>query len=159
MVNLKQITIEEKTKAYNLNQKYLYEMTNYYDNEFDSNGNIDYGYFDLYFTDSSRIPYFIYNDNTLVGFIFLNKYSHLGMDLTWGIAEATIFPMYRRNHYMADAVKIITDKYPGLYEVKYNMKNLKAKALWEGISSNYPNTHHQISECEMVIRFTTNENK
>ena len=153
MITLKIITKEEKQKAYNLNQKYLYEMTNFYDNDFDELGNIDYGYFDLYFTDKDRLPYFIYNDNELVGFIFLNKYSHLDKELTWSIAEATIFPKYRRNNYMTKAVELILKDNPGIYEVKYNTKNQKASNLWNKITNRFPNKHYKISDDEIVIRF------
>ncbi len=43
-----------KAVLWNINQKYLYEMTNFYDDPMDENGNYHYGHFDEYFTDPKR---------------------------------------------------------------------------------------------------------
>ena len=59
---------EDRELLYNLNQKYLYEMTNFYDDELDALGNLHYGYFDAYFTDPQRKAFFLYEESELVGF-------------------------------------------------------------------------------------------
>ena len=46
MITLKEVTENEKNVLWNINQKYLYEMTQYYPDEMDENGNYHYGYFD-----------------------------------------------------------------------------------------------------------------
>ena len=155
MVTIEKVEIKDKQKLYNLNQKYLYEMTNFYDNEFDELGNIDYGYFDQYFIDlDNRVPFFIYNDSDLVGFVFINKYSFSEKPVDWVIAEATIFPMYRRNHFMIDATHLIFKDYKGIWEIKYNTKNEKAMKLWNKITKEYNPEVIIYSENERVLRFT-----
>lgn len=73
------IAVQEKDKEllWNINQKYLYEMTNYYDDPMDANGNYHYGYFDEYFSDPKRIAYFLYDDDVLIGFTILLRYGDL----------------------------------------------------------------------------------
>ena len=54
MITLKPVTQNEKELLWNINQKYLYEMTKYYPDEMDENGNYHYGYFESYFTEPDR---------------------------------------------------------------------------------------------------------
>lgn len=65
MVKLTEIKPEDRMLLWNIHQKYLYEMTNYYNDEMDAEGNYHYGYFDEYFTDSNRKALFIYFDKQL----------------------------------------------------------------------------------------------
>ena len=48
---LKLIPVDDSKKEllWNINQKYLYEMTLFYPDEMDERGNLHYGYFDEYF--------------------------------------------------------------------------------------------------------------
>lgn len=68
MIDLRVVKAENRELLWNAHQKYLYEMTNYYDDEMDEDGNYDYGYFDAYFTEPKRKALLIYNDQELVGF-------------------------------------------------------------------------------------------
>ena len=155
MIKLVKVLDSQKELLYNLNQKYLYEMTNYYDNEFDEHGNISYGYFDLYFIErDKRIPYFIYNENILVGFILINKYSYINKTPDWVIAEATIFPMYRGHHYSVNAFNELLKLHQGSFEVKFNNKNEKARNLWINVTKPYNPVIHHLNSLETVIEFT-----
>ena len=78
MIRLETVRQEDKALLWNLHQKYLYEMTNYYGNEMDAQGNYQYGYFDAYFTEPERTALLIYEDTTLIGFAMLNPYSYFG---------------------------------------------------------------------------------
>ena len=51
MIILRPVKPEERELLWNINQKYLYEMTFYYPDELDDQGNLHYGYFDEYFKD------------------------------------------------------------------------------------------------------------
>ena len=72
----KPVKEKDRELLWNINQKYLYEMTNFYDDPMDENGNHHYGYFEDCFTDPD-----------------------------YTMAEFTIFPAYRRNHYVLDAME------------------------------------------------------
>ena len=60
MIRLQEVKSEERDALWNINQKYLYEMTKYYPDQMDERGNYHYGYFDAYFTDKERKVFFIY---------------------------------------------------------------------------------------------------
>ena len=67
---------QDRDLLWNINQKYLYEMTNFYDDEMDTLGNLNYGYFDDYFTDPKRMAFFLYDKNrVLVGFAMITRSS------------------------------------------------------------------------------------
>ena len=49
MLRLQTVQAKDRDLLWNINQKYLYEMTSYYDDPMDENGNYHYGHFDDYF--------------------------------------------------------------------------------------------------------------
>ena len=54
MLKLQTVRKEDHDLLYNINQKYLYEMTNFYDDPMDEKGNLHYGHFEEYFSDPKR---------------------------------------------------------------------------------------------------------
>lgn len=155
MLRLQAVQIKDRELLWNINQKYLYEMTSFYDDPMDNNGNYHYGHFDEYFSDSKRVAYFIYNDEILVGFAMLCPYSNINQNPDYTMAEFTIFPSFRRKHFALDVAKMIIDKHPGKWEIKYNERNDGAKKLWNAVAAPYvPNVYH-LNEVETVLSFHT----
>ena len=144
---------EDRELLWNINQKYLYEMTNYYDDEMDSYGNLQYGYFDAYFTDPKRTAYFIYAEKKLVGFAMINPYSYLNGKPDHVLAEFTIFPMYRRRHYASAAVEMVFRLHKGNWEVKYNEKNPTAKTFGNRVTEKYHPQKIHMTAAETVLSF------
>ena len=157
MIELRKVKAEERDLLWNINQKYLYEMTNFYDDPMDEDGNYHYGYFDEYFTDPKRTAYFLYHDDILVGFAFLCPYSNIGQNPDYTMAEFTIFPIHRKKHYAFDAAKTILSKHPGKWEIKYNEKNLAGKSLWNKVASPYNPEVHHLNDEETVLVFEVKE--
>ena len=155
MLRLQTVTKKDRDLLWNINQKYLYEMTNFYDDPMDENGNYHYGHFDEYFTDPKRVAYFVYDDEVLIGFAMLCPYSNINQNPDYTMAEFTIFPAYRRKHFALEAAKMIIDQHPGKWEIKYNEKNSGAMRLWNTVAKPYAPEIHQIDEEETVISFTT----
>jgi predicted acetyltransferase len=153
MIRLQTVRNEDRELFWNINQKYLYEMTLYYPDEMDGQGNYHYGYFDAYFTDPERSARFIFDDDTLVGFVMLNPYSAIDHRPDHTIAEFTIFPSYRRKHYALDAARRILAEHPGKWEIKYNEKNFGAKKLWTMVAAPYSPTVYRLNEEETVLEF------
>ena len=155
MIRLAAVGINDKALLWNINQKYLYEMTNFYDDPMDEDGNFHYGYFNEYFSDPRRRAYFIYNDDALVGFAMICPYSNIGRDPDHTMAEFTVFPAFRKKHFALDAANMILREHPGKWEIKYNEKNAPAKSLWNRVAAPYrPETVH-LNEEESVLVFDT----
>ncbi len=162
MIRLQRVSEKDRDLLWNINQKYLYEMTAFYDDIMDKNGNYHYGYFEDYFTDPKRSAYLIYNvqsnsDEVLIGFAFLCPYSNIGKNPDYTMAEFTIFPAYRKNHFALEAAKLILAKHPGKWEIKYNERNRAAKKLWNSLAASYqPEVYHLNGE-ETVLLFDVND--
>ena len=154
MITLKPVTEQEKKLLWNINQKYLYEMSQYYPEDLDEEGNLHYGYFDAYFTDPERKAYLIYDGRCLVGFAMLNPYSYIGHCPDSVIAEFCVFPPYRRQHIAAKAFECILRKHPGRWEIKFNENNRGAKCLWEKATQKYNPVFHRLNDEETVIEFS-----
>ncbi len=69
------------------------------------------------------------------------------------MAEFTIFPAFRRKHFAFDAAKMILDKHPGEWEIKYSEKNGGAKKLWNTVAASYEPEVHHLNEEETVLSF------
>lgn len=154
MIRLQTVGEEDKELLRNINQKYLYEMTSYYPDEMDKQGNYRYEYFDAYFTEPERKAFFIFNDETMIGFVMLNPYSAIGHNPDYTIAEFTVFPSYRRKHYAFDAAKLILSSYRGQWEIKYSEKNAGAKNLWTIVTAPYDPCVYQLGKDETVLEFS-----
>ncbi len=153
MIELRKVQEKDRDLLWNINQKYLYEMTNFYDDPMDENGNYHYGHFDDYFTDPKRMAYFICNENILIGFAFLCPYSNIGQKPDYTMAEFTIFPAYRRKHYALEAAETILAKHPGRWEIKYHEKNPGGKKLWNTLASPFKPEVHYLNDEETVLSF------
>ena len=153
MLELIDVKSEDRELLWNINQKYLYEMTNYYDDPMDALGNYHYGYFDAYFTEPERKAQFIYFNKCLVGCVMINPYSYLGEEPDYVLAEFTIFPTYRRRHIAMDVAEMIFEQHQGSWEVKYNEMNIAAKNLWNKVCAKYSPRKIHLNERETVLAF------
>ena len=66
MVYIKRVGKDKRKALFNVIQKYLYEMSKYYGDEMDEDGVYEYRYLPLYFEDSDRSVYFIYDDEAWI---------------------------------------------------------------------------------------------
>ena len=155
MIRLVTVSSGHRELLWNLQQKYLYEMTNYYDNEMDEAGNYHYGHFEEYFTDPKRSALLIYREKLLVGFAMVNPYSYFQEHPDHVMAEFTVFPRFRRQHVAREAAERILEMYPGRWEIKYNEKNAAARALWNQIAAPYRPARRRYSDEETVLCFST----
>ena len=144
---------EDRERLWNINQKYLYEMTQYYPDVLDEKGVLHYGYFDAYFSDPKRKAFFLYAGDVLVGFAMLHPYSVIGHAPDYTMAEFTIFPRYRKKHYATEAVQLIFSEYCGKWEIKFNEKNAVAKAFWLKLTAAYNPQFYHLNEAETVLEF------
>ena len=153
MIYLQKVNAKDRDLLFSINQKYLYEMTNFYPDEMDEQGNYGYGHFEEYFTDPMRIAYFIYDGGALTGFAMLCPYSNIGQDPDFIMAEFTIFPAFRRRHLALEAARMILEKHPGKCEIKYNEKNIGAKKLWTMVTAPFTPRVYHLNEEETVFAF------
>lgn len=156
MIELQLVKKSEKELLYNIFQKYLYEMTKYYDDEMDNKGNYLYRYFNNYFTEPTRKALFIICDGKIAGFMMINNHSYIGKKPDYVISEFSIFPMYRRKGIAQEAIAIVFSQYRGKWELKFSLKNKPAINLWCNSTESFKPIVHQLEEDEQVLEFQTN---
>ena len=83
----------------------------------------------------------------------LCPYSNIDQEPDYTMAEYTIFPCFRRNHFALDTAEIILTRHPGKCEIKYNEKNSSAKKLWNTVAAPYKPAAYHLNEDETVLSF------
>jgi len=155
MVSLRQVRQEDKVLLFNLLQKMLCEMTNYYDDDIDSEGNFEYRYFENYFSgaEPDRLAFLIEADNKVAGFLMVNSHSYLSQTPDHVLAEFFVLPMFRKKHVARDAVSLLFRQLPGAWEIKYHTRNLPAARLWNQAAKPYSPQLNHLAEYEEVLSF------
>ena len=153
MIKAQEVAKSQEQLLYNLLQKYLYEMTAYYDDPMDENGNFSYPYFPYYFTEADRQAFFLYDDETMIGFALINAHSFTGEAVDNGIAEFTIFPAYRHRGKGMEAIEALRAVRKGSWQLKYSTTNPRAAAFWNKIKEKYNGHEQKLSGAEIAITF------
>lgn len=156
MIELQLVKDSEKEVLYNILQKYLYEMTKYYDDEMDDKGNYSYRYFDNYFIEPTRKAFFILYDKKIVGFIMINNHSYINQKPDYVLAEFSIFPVYRKRGIAQKAIDLAYSQYPGNWELKFSLKNKSAANFWYKSTEKFKPTIHKLEDDEQVLIFKIN---
>lgn len=153
MVRLEEVGPDRRDMLSNLMQKYLYEMSRYYDLPMDEDGNYPYKYLPLYFTDETRRAYFFYNETDMIGFALINAHSFTGERIDNCIAEFTIFPAFRGRGYGLEAAAALKEKRSGPWQLKYSTKNAVGARLWQRVKEEYGGTEQKLEGDEIAVSF------
>ena len=155
MIALIPVRRTDRQLLWNLLQKYLHELSRWYAQAPDAEGNYPYRWFDAYFTEPDRVALLILDDDIPVGFALLNAHSYIGEAPDHVLAEFTVFPAYRGRGIASQAVQRILDVYGGRWEIKYSERNTAASRLWNGIAKKYHPQSHDLGDDETVLAFST----
>ena len=155
MISLQKANAENKSLLWDMLQRYLREMSEYYELETDENGCFRYKYFEAYFTEDDRMAYLIYFNRTPAGFALVNPYSYLDADTDHVLAEFCIMPEFRQKSIGIRAAQHILDLHPGRWQIKYSENNPAAKRLWNRLAAQYHSARHSAGEDETILSFTT----
>ena len=159
MIKLEKVLLKDKELLYTFHQYMMYEMSAFYEDDMDEDGHFSYGYFEEYFKDKNRSAYFIVNDNIKIGFVMLHNYSYFNEKIDYNMAEFTIFPAYRGKHLAKDTVLEIFKTHIGKWEIKYNIKNIKAKNMWTELSKKYKPIIKVFDVDQEVLCFSNEEER
>lgn len=157
-IHLQPVSKDDRQTLWHLLQKYLYELSLYYDDIIpDENGIIDTPYFEEYFTEEDRSAYFIYHENERIGFAMINRHSEIGEDPDAAIAEFTILPHWRGRGLGESAAAAVLATKTGLWELKYSPKNRAAKTFWNKVTEQYSPSVHPLGVEDEVLLFRVGE--
>ena len=119
----------------------------------DADGNYPYQYLPLYFTDTDRSAYFIYDNDEMIGFALVNAYSLTDEKIDNCIAEFTIFPVYRSKGKGLEAVAALMKERSGKWQLKYVTLNKPAERFWNKVKGLYNGRVFPMSEYGRIVEF------
>ncbi len=136
VVLLKKVSIEDKHVLKNLLELYLYDFSEFDKCDVNSHGLYGYKYFDHYWTEPGRHPFFIEVNGNLAGFVLVNDFCYLCKpDEARSISEFFVMKKYRRIGVGEAAARKVFDMFPGKWEIVQHPENKPSMEFWEKIVS------------------------
>jgi len=140
------VTKEEKEILRNLLEKYMYEFSQYTNLDVNNLGLYGYSYFDNYWTEENRFPFFIRANGKLAGFVMVNDYPEVKMETNYTMSEFFVMYKYRRCGIGKYAVKYILDKFKGKWQLRYHPKNEISQKFWIKTIRDYTKGKYEVME-------------
>ena len=139
-VKLVEVTQEQKEILANLMQFYLYEATEFSDDDINSSGKLSLGkYFDAYWRESERHPFFIKDKCRLVGFALVRQTG----EKKYSISEFFVMRKHRRSGIGKMAAFLLFQKFQAEWHVAQEQDNVTALLFWKFIIREYTNDNFQ----------------
>ena len=143
-IELIEVKESEKSVLRHLMELYAYDFSEYDDADVNEHGLYGYTYFDFYWTEESRYPFFIRVDGTLAGFVLINEYCYVVKEPgTKSIGEFFVMRKYRRKGIGRSAAFQIFDRFPGKWEVIQHGENEPSKLFWEEVIREYTSGNYR----------------
>lgn len=128
MKKIKIIPAIEAKKAKKYFNNYLVELSQFDPTiEFDLKGEPIYKWFNNYFSDKNRYPFYLIIDNKVAGLALIRE---LG-DKVFEIAEFYVVPSYRENGNAMWFAKTVTDLFDGEFNFSTRVNNVRAVKFWD----------------------------
>ena len=125
------IPIEDKTLLWDRMQNYMAELMPF-GNFAPVDGIFQYKWFDLYWGDSNRFPYWAVVGKEPAAFALVHR------DERTEMAEFYSFPEFRRTGAALDFARQILGLFPGPWELSEYRQNVAAVAFWHRAIEAYP---------------------
>ena len=145
-IEIKHVKKEEKEILRNLLEKYDYELSQYDDRDVNDLGLYGYDYFDCYWTEEKRHPFFIRYNGKLAGFVMVNDYPDIKIETDYSIGEFFVLYKYRKYGIGKYTAKYIFDKFKGKWQFKILPKNKISEIFWKKIIGEYTNGNYKFIE-------------
>lgn len=130
-VKLIPVTIDEKNVLENLLTLFLHDLSEYADDlKINKEGKFEYNGLELYFKFEDLRPFFIYFNNEIAGFVFLNSGKFAPKDIDFSVHELFILKGYRKRGIGSIAVCKILNSYKGKYKIGQLINNKNAINFW-----------------------------
>ncbi len=143
-VTISEVPYERKEVLARLIEMYEHELSEYTQDDVDSEGQYGYTYFDSYWKEKKRFPYFIKVNNQLAGFILVCDYSYIKqLSNKRMMAEFFVMKKYRRLGIGKKVAFMVFDLLKGSWEIGQLTDNRVSKIFWEKIIKEYTNDNYR----------------
>src|SRR5512135_718627 len=130
VVEIVPIPVEDKTLLWNRMQHYMAELMPF-GNFAPVDGIFQYKWFNLYWTDSNRFPFWATINNERQAFALVCREDRTEM------AEFYSFPEFRRSGAALDFARRILKRFPGPWELSEYRQHVAAVAFWHRVLEGY----------------------
>ena len=137
-IKIIEATIKQRPIIERLMQLYLHDFSEIDNCDVNQDGIYEYEYLDHYWKEKDRIPFLIYVNANIAGFVLVNSYTYIQRKgRARSIAEFFIMRKYRKQKIGKAAAFDIFDKFPGSWEVRETAANIPAQRFWRKIIDEY----------------------
>jgi predicted acetyltransferase len=89
-----------------------------------------YEYFDLYWSEPERRPYWIEHEGERAGFVLVNAWSPSGLGVDHAVAEFCVAAPWRRHRVGVEAARLAFAAHPGQWELQVYLANPEGAVFW-----------------------------
>lgn len=149
-VQLIKIEEQERKILENLFSYYIYDMTEYMKWNPDHEGKFTYDYskLDVYWELDDHIPYFIYVDSELAGFVLVRRYPS---DLSiYDIAQFFVLRKFKGQGVGKAAAAKVISIFPGKWQIRVLLENAAALSFWKSAIFNIVGNEYRLSKSNDV---------
>lgn len=144
-----EVTRGEKEILRNLMEKYDYEFSQYDKREVNALGLYGYDWFDCYWTEENRFPFFIKVNGALAGFVMVNDYPEAeGEPTDYCLSEFFVMYRYRRTGLGAWAATSMFDRFHGRWQLKRHPHNTASVRFWDKVVGEYTHGDYTVKTLE-----------
>lgn len=144
MISVEPILLEQKSVFVQMMELYMYDFSEFSDNDINEYGYFGYPRIDDYWNEAGRFPFFIRVEGKLAGLVLVRsccEYNNLPNP--HNIAEFFVMKKYRHKGIGKAVAMKIFDMFPGGWEISQWMNNLPARKFWEKVVSEYTNGNYE----------------
>ncbi|AWX54478.1 MULTISPECIES: GNAT family N-acetyltransferase [Brevibacillus] len=143
--SIERVPFDQKHVLGQLLELYTYDFTEFEPFEVDENGLFGYDYFEEYWIEPERHPFFIKVNGKLAGFVLVRILPNTDSTThpLYSIAEFFIMKRYRRLGIGKAASHQIFKMFPGAWEVFQLENNVPAIGFWRASIRDYTANHYQ----------------
>lgn len=140
---------EQKSVLKQMIELYEYDFSEFNDQDLNEHGYYGYKYFDHYWTEEDRHPFFILVGGKYAGFVLVNSHCYIKQSgQAKSIAEFFVMRKYRRGGIGKQAAKMIFDKFKGDWEVLQHGNNEASQYFWVNVIDEYTQGEYSVVDVE-----------
>lgn len=148
-ITLHLMGIEEKMLLIRLMELFLYEFSQFSNDDINEYGYYGYSHIDDYWNEKGRFPYLIRVDRKIAGFALICPHcDYRKEENARCIGEFFIMLKYRRKGIGQKVAVQLFNQHRGSWEVCFWKNNLPASKFWKKVVEEYTNNHYQICGTE-----------
>ncbi|ERJ12946.1 GNAT family N-acetyltransferase [Haloplasma contractile] len=156
-VDLVKIGEKDKESFRQLMSEYLRELSTYTDDlKPNQDGLYEYDGFDLLLEKDALTPFFIQDNDQVVGFVILSSNEYVQEGINYCVQELYIKPEFRKNQIAKTAVNKLFMRFKGKYQVVQLIDNQLAIQFWRHVFLNlkidYLESLKEVDGCKCYVQ-------